>query len=278
MILIDNVTYSYSKSKSIFADLSLELHPGKVYGLLGKNGVGKSTLLKLIFGGLFPNGGSIKLGDFIPANRRPQMYQEIFYLPEDVVRSQLTIRQFVRANANFYPNFDKEHMFRILEMFEIDPSSRIDQLSHGQAKKFHLSFGLACKTKYLFLDEPTNGLDIPSKSQFRKVMVSNLSEDQIVIISTHQVKDLTNLIDSIVMLDNGKIILAQDLYEIETKVQLLQSAHPELDTPSIYRERVIGGYLHLVDNVNGEPSELDLEILFNSILNQKEKVLNLLNN
>ena len=92
MILIDNVTYSYSKSKSIFADLSLELHPGKVYGLLGKNGVGKSTLLKLIFGGLFPNGGSIKLGDFIPANRRPQMYQEIFYLPEDVVRSQLTMR------------------------------------------------------------------------------------------------------------------------------------------------------------------------------------------
>lgn len=276
MITLDNVTYSYSKSKSIFANLSLELHPGKIYGLLGKNGVGKSTLLKLIFGGLFPTGGSIRLGDFTPSQRRPQMYQNIFYLPEDVPSSHLSINQYVRANANFYAGFDKEQLHRTLHMFEIDLSAKINQMSYGQTKKFHLAFGLACKTKYVFLDEPTNGLDIPSKSQFRKVMISNLLENQVVIISTHQVKDLSKLIDSILILDEGKILLAQELSEIETKLQFLQSAYPELDTPSIYKERVVGGYLHLVDNISGEPSELDLEILFNSILNQKEKVLNLL--
>ena len=276
MISLDNVTYGYSKTKSIFTDLSLELHPGKVYGLLGKNGVGKSTLLKLIFGGLFPTGGSIRLGDFTPSHRRPQMYQNIFYLPEDVASTHLSINQFVRANAKFYAGFDKEQMYRTLDMFEIDKEAKINQMSYGQTKKFHLAFGLACNTRYVFLDEPTNGLDIPSKSQFRKVMVSNLLENQIVIISTHQVKDLTNLIDSILILDEGKILLAQELSEIETKLQFVQSAHPQLDTPSIYKERVVGGYLHVVDNISGEPSELELEILFNSILNQKERILNLL--
>ena len=227
MISLDNVTYGYSKTKSIFTDLSLELHPGKVYGLLGKNGVGKSTLLKLIFGGLFPTGGSIRLGDFTPSHRRPQMYQNIFYLPEDVASTHLSINQFVRANAKFYAGFDKEQMYRTLDMFEIDKEAKINQMSYGQTKKFHLAFGLACNTRYVFLDEPTNGLDIPSKSQFRKVMVSNLLENQIVIISTHQVKDLTNLIDSILILDEGKILLAQELSEIETKLQFVQSAHPE---------------------------------------------------
>ena len=277
MISLNNVDYAYTKGTSVFTKLNLNLEKGKVYGLLGKNGVGKSTLLKLIAGGIFPRSGTVHLGDFIPSNRKPQMYQEIFYLPEHFVENSLSIASYVKVNAGFYPKFHKERMYDLLNLLEVNINSKIQNLSYGQTKKFYIAFGLACQTKYIFLDEPTNGLDIPSKSQFRKILASNVTEDQIVIISTHQVKDLTNLIEAIIIIDDGEILLSKELYELENKLQFQHSYDADLGGSSIYKERTAGGYMHVSANVDNEPSEIDLEILFNTVLHKKEDLFNILN-
>jgi len=179
MIILQDVDYAYTKTTSVFSKLSLKLEAGKIYGLLGKNGVGKSTLLKLIAGGLIPKQGTIRMGDYNPSNRKPQMYERLFYLPEDMAHIHLSIPMYVKAHAGFYPDFDSDLLYEILHTLEVDPTATIKNLSYGQTKKFYLAFGLACKTQYVILDEPTNGLDIPSKAKLRKVLASNLRQDQI---------------------------------------------------------------------------------------------------
>ena len=277
MIALSNLDYQYTNGSKVFDQLNLKLDVGKIYGLLGRNGVGKSTLLKLISGGLISNNGEIKVGNYNPIQRRPEMYREIFYLPEELPISHLNIKSYISAHEDLYPKFDKAIFNHILSQFEVDNDKKLNALSYGQHKKFHIAFGLACKTKYIFLDEPTNGLDIPSKGQFRKVLASHMTEDQIIIISTHQVKDLTNLIESIIILEEGNIMLSKDLFEIETKLEFQYSTLRDDSSHSVYVERTTGGYIHIQPNHNEEPSEIDLEILFNGVLHRREELLTILN-
>jgi len=275
MIAIKDLYYSYRKKQPLFQGLDLELQPGKIYGLLGKNGTGKSTLLKLINGVLFPNEGHVAVESYESKNRRPDMLEQIFFLSEEYHLPTVTAENYVKAYSPFYPQFDRSKFEEIMNIFEVPRERKLSNLSLGQKKKAAIAFGLATNCKYLLFDEPTNGLDIPSKSQFRKVIATGFREDQVVIISTHQIRDLSNLIESVIIIEDGKIIFSKDVFEVEEKILFTKSLSSDSKPDCLYSEMVTGGYVHLLPNPKNEPSEVELEALFNAIISNKESLQNL---
>ncbi|UIR56947.1 ABC transporter ATP-binding protein [Sphingobacterium sp. SRCM116780] len=274
MITIKNLNFSYSKTRPLFKDMDLQLMEGHIYGLLGKNGAGKSTLLKNIAGLVYPVSGTIEVLQQNPCKRDPSLLQEISFIPEEFYLPAVKSEKFVKANAIFYPKFDHRYFKELIEEFEIPVQQKLADMSYGQKKKYIISFGLASNTKIIIMDEPTNGLDIPSKVQFRKIMASAISEERCVIISTHQVRDLENLIDAVILLDDNRVALNAPVYMITDRICFKKVR--ELDDHVLYAEPALGGYNTLQKNTMNEDSKLDLEILFNAVLQKKELITNLL--
>lgn len=265
MIDISNLNFSYSKKVSLFTDLNLTAKQGSIIGLLGKNGSGKSTLLKLIGGLLQPHGGSMKILDHIPFDRKPAYLEQVYFVPEEFILPSISMDEYISICAPLYPNFDYTKMRTVLRDFELDSKNNLNKQSYGQKKKFLIAFALATNCKLLILDEPTNGLDIPSKSLFRKVMAGALSDDQIVLISTHQVKDIENLIDRIVLINNGRLLFNGSVNQVCDNL----SFHTVSDVKNqdyIYHEAAPGGY-RVIKEKNGMETPLDIELLFNAITN-----------
>ena len=278
MISISNLKFQYNKKKVLFQDLSLKLQPGNIYGLLGKNGAGKSSLLKIINGLLFPNNGNVIAMDHDVIQRDPTYLQEVYFVQEENHVVNTSILEYLYTYAPFYPRFDYDQFFTLLTSFELQGSLKMDKLSNGQKKKVILSFAVATNSKILILDEPTNGLDIPSKSQFRALIAEAMLEDRIIIISTHQVRDMVNLIDPIVIVEDGKIIFN---YTLEQIAQIIKFEHHfSMTEPQnvLYFERIAGGYISLSENENQEHSQVDIEILFNAILAKKSAFTSLFEN
>jgi ABC-2 type transport system ATP-binding protein len=276
MIDIKNVDFSYSRNTKLLSDLSLHLETGRIHGLLGKNGEGKSTLLKLISGLVFPLKGNIDVMGFNPQKRLPEMLQEIFFLPEELPQLSLSIANYEKVYAPFYPNFNSEQFNQYLKEFEIDDKkAMLNKLSHGQKKKVFVSFGLATNTKLLLMDEPTNGLDIPSKGQFRRMVASALDENRCLIISTHQVRDLDSLIDSIMIMDGHEIVFNEHNEDITKKLLFKVAEHDDTDETVIYSEESLRGLFQVRENTTGQESRLDIELLFSAVLTDKKRIINL---
>ena len=278
MIDIKDVDFSYSKNTKLLSGLSLKLESGRIHGLLGKNGEGKSTLLKLISGLVFPQKGEIEVMGFEPQKRQPEMLQDIFFLPEELPQLNLSIQNYENVYAPFYPGFSPEQFNQYLKEFDIDDKkSMLNKLSHGQKKKVFVSFGLATNTKLLLMDEPTNGLDIPSKGQFRRMVASALDDSRCLIISTHQVRDLDSLIDSIMIMDGHEIVF-NELNENITKKLLFKVADlNDINESVIYSEESMRGLYQVRENTTGEESKLDIELLFNAVFTDKKRIMNLFN-
>jgi ABC-2 type transport system ATP-binding protein len=278
MIDIKNVDFSYSRNTKLLLNLSLQLETGRIHGLLGKNGEGKSTLLKLISGLVFPIHGDIAVMGFNPQKRTPEMLQDIFFLPEELPQLPLSIKNYEEVYAPFYPNFSAEQFNRYLKEFDIDDKkAMLNKLSHGQKKKVFISFGLATNTKLLLMDEPTNGLDIPSKGQFRRMVASAVDESRCLIISTHQVRDLDSLIDSIMIMDGHEIVFNEPNENITKKLLFKVAEHNDTDASVIYSEESLRGLYQVRENTTGEESKLDIELLFNAVFTDKKRIMNLFN-
>jgi len=276
MIDIKNVDFSYSRNAKLLSGLSLKLETGRIHGLLGKNGEGKSTLLKLISGLVFPIHGSIDVMGFDPQKRTPAMLQDIFFLPEELPQLPLSIKNYEEVYAPFYPNFSAEQFDSYLKEFEIDDKkAMLNKLSHGQKKKVFVSFGLATNTKLLLMDEPTNGLDIPSKGQFRRMVATAVDESRCLIISTHQVRDLDSLIDSIMIMDGHEIVFNEPNENITKKLLFKVVDHNDTDESVIYSEESMRGLYQVRENTTGEESKLDIELLFNAVFTDKKRIMNL---
>ena len=215
MISIKNVTFGYDPRHKVLQDFSLDFKEGGVYGLLGKNGTGKSTLLYLITGLLRPQNGSVEIDGVDASSRDAATLSDLFIVPEEYDFPPITLQNYVRALKPFYPRFSEELLERCLQYFEMPMDVNLGSLSMGQKKKVYICVALAANTKYLLLDEPTNGLDILSKSLFRKVVVTGMSEDKTVIISTHQVHDVERLLDHVVIVDKNRVLLDQRLEETD---------------------------------------------------------------
>lgn len=272
MIDIQSVTFGYNRKKRLFTDLSLTLPKGAVYGLLGKNGAGKSSLLKNMAGLLFPVSGKCLVNGREAKKREPEFLQDIFFIPEEFYVPSVPIRSFVKTYAPFYPAFNAAQFQNYLKEFGIDDSQTLTELSYGQKKKVLIGFGLATNTSVLIMDEPTNGLDIPSKTQFRKIIASAATEDRIIIISTHQVRDLESLIDPILILDGSEILLYASIEQITEKLCFKTVSKVEKPEYVLYSESTVRGISLVQENLEGEDSKVDLELLFNAALATKEKI------
>ncbi|MCQ2136201.1 MAG: ATP-binding cassette domain-containing protein [Bacteroidales bacterium] len=270
MIDIKNLKFSYG-SFPVLNGISTRLESGKIYGLLGENGVGKTTLLTLLAGMKKPQEGQIILeSGHAPYERRPSDLSQIFYLADTVAPFKSSALDYAKDWGAFWPNFSMENFVAIMAELENDAQKKMDQMSLGQLKKTHIAFALASGCRYIFMDEPTNGLDIPSKSQFRKVLFKYIGEDTTIVISTHQVKDLENIIDPIIILDYKEVLLNASLQEISEKLYFDYSNTIKED--SLYSEMIPGGAIQVRLNSEGVESKVNIEALFNTVHNNKELI------
>ena len=262
MLQINNISFGYDKKRGdLFSDFSLNLEAGNVYGLLGKNGAGKSTLIYLMTGLLTPRSGEALMDGVNVRERLPKTMSDIFLVPEEFDLPRLSLKQYVSINAPFYPNFSKEDLERYLEIFEM--GGFMDHLSMGQKKKVFMAFAFATNTRILIMDEPTNGLDIPSKSQFRKLVTSSMTDDRMMLISTHQVRDISDILDHVVIIDQSKVLLNASFADVMSKVAFrpLRAG----DKPLFVLQSPFGP-LAAVPAESGEETAVDLEMLFNATL------------
>lgn len=277
MISIQNLSFSYRKNKPLFEGLNLQLEAGYIYGLLGKNGAGKSSLLKQMAGLLFPQGGACKVMGYDARYRQPDFLRNLFMVPEEFYLPQVHIRNYVKTYAPFYPDFDNKAFNTYLSEFQIPGDQRLTDMSYGQKKKVLISFALATNTKALIMDEPTNGLDIPSKSQFRKVIAAAVSEHKCIVISTHQVRDLDNLIDNIVIIEDHKIVFQQDVEAVTDKLVFKTVNTGEEAAQALYASSSLRGHNIVAENTAAEQSRLDMEMLFNAVLEHPERISKIFN-
>lgn len=270
MIAVDDLHFAYSKA-NVFDGINLKMEKGFIYGILGKNGTGKSTLLYTIAGLLFPQKGTIQVLGFTPKDRNPDFLQNVFMIPEEFHIPDIAIKDFIKYYSPFYPRFNEEEFYYNLKSFDI-PDHTLLKMSYGQKKKVLISFGLACNVSLLLMDEPTNGLDIISKSQFRKVLIRSLSEDKCILISSHQVQDLSNLIDHIIVLDKTKVILQQSMRLISEKLAFKVTADSLETSTAFYSEPAIGGSSLVTLNSSGEEANINLELLYKAIMANPEGI------
>lgn len=267
MIQIEKLGFSYGQVP-VLKNITMNLEPGKIYGLLGENGVGKTTLLTLLAGLKKPLQGSIDIDGSAPYSRAPQVLENQFYLADEMLPVPMKAAEYARITGEFWPNYKQDTFEEIMELFENASDKKMSEMSTGQLKKTYISLALALGCKYLFLDEPTNGLDIPSKAQFRSALMKFTGEDSTIVISTHQVRDLENIIDPIIILDRQDVLLNASLEEISRKLYFDYGTqlHPE----SLYSEQLPGGFIQVYPNAEGADSKVNIEALFNAVHHNKE--------
>jgi ABC-2 type transport system ATP-binding protein len=274
MIKINDLGFSYGEHV-VLKDISMELQEGRIYGLLGENGVGKTTLLTLLAGLKKVEDGSLEIDGQKPFDRKPSFLTNIYYLPDEVPAPRRKAIDFARDHGQYWANFSINKFSEIMRVFDTDQNQRMDQMSYGQLKKTFISFALACNTKYLFMDEPTNGLDIPSKAQFRKAVSKYTSDDSTLLISTHQARDLEAIIDPIIILDHKDVLLNASLDEIAQKLYFDYTS--DVDPEALYQEMVPGGNIQVLVNKTGAESKVNIEALFNAVLLHKSVIKDMFN-
>lgn len=269
MIQIKNLNFHYQKGKPLIDNLSTNLQPGQVYGLIGLNGVGKTTLLKLISGLLFPKSGSISTLGYNPSERKVACLSDIYFLTDEVDLPNWQIKTIVSLYGSLYPNFDGVYFSTILNDFDVDQQANIKELSYGQRKKVNIAFALASNVKLILMDEPTNGLDIPSKTQFRKILAKHITEDKIIIISTHQIRDIHFLIDHILVLQEQRLIIDESIYNLSKMFKIINGNAND----ALYTEHGLLGAQSMIPNTTQEDGPFDIELFFNA-LQSDDKALN----
>lgn len=275
MIRIEKLGFSYNESGNkgadyVLKDIDMALEEGRIYGLLGENGVGKTTFLTLLCGLKKAQEGMIDVDGRNPYDREPSYLSSQYYLSDEVPASNMKALDYAKNYGKFWERFELDRFMEIMGVFETDPQQKMNRMSYGQLKKTHIAFALACNAKYLLMDEPTNGLDIPSKSQFRKAVTKYTREDSTILISTHQVRDLENIIDPIIILDRQDVLLNASLEKISEKLYFDYSN--ERKPEALYSEMTPGGNIQVMINATGEESKVNIEALFNAVHHHKNLI------
>ncbi|MDU1011753.1 MAG: ABC transporter ATP-binding protein [Parabacteroides sp.] len=274
MITLKELSFSYSRKKEVLDRINLEVGSGHICGLLGKNGEGKTTLLNLLSGQIFPDQGSCLVLEEIPSERNARFLQQIFLLPEEISMPEVTAIEYIKMYAAFYPTFRDDICKACVESFEINLSDRLSKMSQGQRKKVAITLALAAHTPLLLMDEPTNGLDIPSKATFRRLVASLIDDNQTVIISTHQVRDLESLIDTVLILDQRQILLNKTLNEIGEKLYFGPLLPEE---KALYSEPTPQGTIGVTAREDKEETAVSLELLFNATITYPKEIQRIMN-
>lgn len=274
MITIKDLGFAYRETP-VLKNINMTLEEGRIYGLLGENGVGKTTLLTLLCGLKKPQMGKIDTDEHDPYRREPSLLSDQYYLSDELAAVNMKAIEYAWNYGKFWERFDLNRFMEMMELFENNPLQKMNKMSFGQLKKTYIAFAIACNTKYLFMDEPTNGLDIPSKAQFRKAIMKYTREDSTILISTHQVRDLENIIDPIVILDRQDVLLNATIEEITGKLYFDYTS--ERADGALYSEMTPGGSIQVSLNQTGEDSKVNIEALFNTVHLHKELMKGIFN-
>ena len=271
MIEIKNISFSYKKSKKrVYTDFSTTIEEGGIYGLLGRNGTGKSTLLYLICGLLKPQKGTCLMDGNDTSLRKAETLRDIFIVPEEFELSSSTLNNYVNTNKVFYPRFSDEMFNQCLESFNLSRDLHLSSLSMGMKKKVFISFALATQTRLLLMDEPTNGLDIPSKSQFRKTLSLASDNERAIVISTHQVKDVEQLFDHYIFIEEDCLLAESTATAITEKFRFDMRDISQPQDDELFSRPSFGGRECLSLNTPGEDTPINLELLFTALVEKPE--------
>ena len=274
MITVKQLSFGYTRRRNIFDSLSLELPKGSIVGLLGRNGEGKTTLLKLLYGQLLRRQGELKVLDADPKHRAVSFLQQVYLLPEEFQVPPISIRSFFDISAPFYPNYDEAVAKELIDTFGLQWDMNLKKISQGQKKKALIAFALSLRVPLLLLDEPTNGLDIPSKGEFRRTVARYTTEEQTIIISTHQVRDLEQLIDRILIMERGTIFCNATVADITERLSF-RLLTPELVDKALYSEPSAVGTVGILPSDGSEESESNysMELFFNAVISERDRIL-----
>jgi ABC-2 type transport system ATP-binding protein len=212
-----NLYFSWNRSGSgWFQNLNLSLETGHIYGLMGRNGAGKTTLLKLLVGGLKPSSGTVDISlPHVKAasfERTPESLSEIVFVAENSELPNMTAAQLGEYAGRLYPRFSLDRYHEYLKALEVGSEQSLPRLSFGQRRKAHIAFALATNASLIFLDEPSNGLDVAAQIVLRKLLIAQAGADRSIVVSTHHVREFETVIDRIMVLDQGRV-LADELTE-----------------------------------------------------------------
>ena len=274
MITVKQLSFGYTRRRNIFDSLSLELPKGSIVGLLGRNGEGKTTLLKLLYGQLLRRQGELKVLDLDPKHRAVSFLQQVYLLPEEFQVPPISIRSFFDISAPFYPNYDEAVAKELIDTFGLQWDMNLKKISQGQKKKALIAFALSLRVPLLLLDEPTNGLDIPSKGEFRRTVARYTTEEQTIIISTHQVRDLEQLIDRILIMERGSIFCNATVADITERLSF-RLITPELADKALYSEPSAVGTVGILpsDGSDEAESNYSMELFFNAVISERDRIL-----
>ncbi len=280
MISFNQIGFRYRLGSQVFRDFSLTLSPGHVYGVLGENGVGKSTLMKLASGVLIPTAGSVTIDGREASLREESSMAKIIYLPEEFSLPALTLDEFRAVTAPFYPSFSDESFEECCRVLDVVRDRRLDKLSMGQRKRAYLAFAFATGAQWLLLDEPTNGLDVAAKEAFRRLVARYADEGRSVVISTHSVREIESLIDHLIILDRRGIVLDASMCEIGRRLRFGRISADEQSKryeEPLFSESTLAGTSGVVVNTTDEESPVDIEMLFMASLRSTERLRVLFN-
>lgn len=274
MITTKSLSFGYTSAQQVLNNITLSMERGHIHGLLGCNGIGKTTLLKLICGIMRPRSGEVRIDGIDPMERRKETLSELIIIPEEFDLPNISLVKYATVTAPFYPRFDRGAMLGYCEELGVNPRVRLHSLSMGQRKKAYIAFALACNVSMLLLDEPTNGLDIPSKSVFRRLLAGYVDESRMVVISTHQVADVEQLLDNIIILNEQGVMLNATTSEICERLKFGRAVEGD---KVIYSERTIQGDMAVSVNESGEDSSLSIELLFNATVTNPHAIAAIFN-
>ena len=274
MITVKQLSFGYTRRRNIFDSLSLELPKGSIVGLLGRNGEGKTTLLKLLYGQLLRRQGELKVLDLDPKHRAVSFLQQVYLLPEEFQVPPISIRSFFDISAPFYPNYDEAVAKELIDTFGLQWDMNLKKISQGQKKKALIAFALSLRVPLLLLDEPTNGLDIPSKGEFRRTVARYTTDEQTIIISTHQVRDLEQLIDRVLIMERGTIFCNATVADITERLSF-RLLTPELVDKALYSEPSAVGTVGILpsDGSDEAESNYSMELFFNAVISERDRIL-----
>ena len=274
MITVKQLSFGYTRRRNIFDSLSLELPKGSIVGLLGRNGEGKTTLLKLLYGQLLRRQGELKVLEADPKHRAVSFLQQVYLLPEEFRVPPISIRSFFDISAPFYPNYDEAVAKELIDIFGLQWDMNLKKISQGQKKKALIAFALSLRVPLLLLDEPTNGLDIPSKGEFRRAVARYTSDEQTILISTHQVRDLEQLIDRVLIMERGSIFCNATVADITERLSF-RLITPELANKALYSEPSAVGTIGILPSDGSEESESNysMELFFNAVISERDRIL-----
>lgn len=209
-----HLTKSYS-GKMALKDISLKLESGRIIGLLGPNGSGKTTLIKLINRLLTPTAGEIKVCGYTPGVESKQI---VSYLPEQsYLGGWIKVREALDFFADFYEDFDRSRAMSMLENLDIHPEDNIKKMSKGTKEKVQLILVMSRRAKLYCLDEPIAGVDPAARDYILSTIINNYSENSTILISTHLIADVENILDEVIFIQNGQIKLQESVDEIRMK-------------------------------------------------------------